>query len=312
MKAFFQKFFSLFLAFFFFLSGLLQGGGSGNSQQPTPVPDTPSDGMQTLVYGADATRQSLNLALPAQKGETGLVLFIHGGAWIFGDKAIYNDVAAQWASAGYVAATMSYRYISDTVHMNDLLDDIGAALAKIKETAAAAGYTVNKAILAGMSAGAHLSMLYAYARKSSAPITPAAVVSFCGPSDLTRADFLENNALGSLNDMLDLMAKAGGVRISAEEYTNKSGNYEAFMSALRAVSPITYAADAVPTVFAQGEKDNIVPFAGVKALSEALTAAGITNDFVSYPNSGHDLANDPDSAEQVYNLSVQYAQTYLK
>ena len=311
MKAFFQKFFSLFLAFFFFLSGLLHGG-SGNTQQPTPVPDTPSGSAQTLVYGADATRQSLNLMLPAQKGETGLVLFIHGGAWIFGDKSTYNDLIAQWANAGYAAATMSYRYISDTVHMNDLLDDIGAALAKIKETAASLGYTVNKVILAGMSAGAHLSMLYAYARNSSAPVTPVAAISFCGPSDLTRADFLENNALGDLSAMLDLMTKACGVRITAEEYTNKSGNYEAFLSALRAVSPITYASSAVPTVFAQGEKDAIVPFAGVKALSEALTAAGVTNDFVCYPNSGHDLADDLDSADRVYTLSVQYAQTYLK
>lgn len=312
MSAFFQKIISFFMSFFLLLAGLFSGGSGGGNVTPTPAPETPAVTDGSIVYGSDKTRQSLDLVLPEQTGETGLILFIHGGAWIYGDKAIYKDVAAQWAKGGYAAATVNYRYLSDTVHMNDLLDDIDAALAKIKETAAAAGYTVNKVMLAGMSAGAHLSLLYAYARKSSAPITPAAVVSYCGPSDLTRADFLEENSLGDLNAMLGLMQKAGGVAITAADYTNKTGTYDAFMAALRAVSPITYASEGVPTLFAHGEQDTIVPFAGVKALSDALTAAGVKNDFVSYPNSGHDLDKDPDSANRVYELAVQYAAAYLK
>ena len=315
MKAFFQKFFSFFLAIFMFFSGLFGGnnGSGGGSETPTPAPETPTVTEGSIVYGSDKTRQSLDLVLPEQTGETGLLLFIHGGGWISGDKAIYKDLAATWAKGGIAAATMNYRYLSDTVHMNDLLDDIQAALAKIKETAAAAGHPVTKVVLAGMSAGAHLSLLYAYARKDSAPIPPTAVVSYSGPSDLTRADFLEENSLGDLNAMLGLMQKASGVAITAEDYTNKTGAYDAFMAALRSVSPISYAnASAVPTLFAHGEQDTIVPFAGVKVLSDTLTAAGVKNDLVSYPNSGHDLADDPDSAAQLNTLAMQYVQDYLK
>ena len=311
MKAFFQKFFSLLMSFFLLFAGLFQSG-SGGEQKPT-VTNTPVKSFQNLAYGSDTSRQILDLELPETDGKTGLVLFIHGGAWIFGGKDVYKGNLSLWKKSGYAAATMNYRFISDTVHMNDELDDIGAALAKIKETAAAAGYTVNKVILAGMSAGAHLSLLYAYARKSSAPITPTAVVSYSGPSDLTRADFLEENSLGDLNAMLGLMQKASGVAITAEDYTNKTGAYDAFMAALRSVSPISYAnASAVPTLFAHGEQDTIVPFAGVKVLSDTLTAAGVKNDLVSYPNSGHDLADDPDSAAQLNTLAMQYVQDYLK
>ncbi len=311
MSSIFQKIISFFLSFFLLFAGLFHGG---SNNKPAPAePEAPVSGVQTLVYGADKTRQSLDLVLPEQTGATGLLLFIHGGAWISGDKAIYKDLAAQWAKGGIAAATMNYRYLSDTVHMNDLLDDVQAALAKIKETAAAAGHPVTKVVLAGMSAGAHLSLLYAYARKDSAPVPPSAVVSYSGPSDLTRADFLEQNSLGDLNAMLGLMQKASGVAITAAEYTNKTGNYDAFMRALRSVSPITYAnASAVPTLFAHGEQDTIVPFAGVKALSDTLTAAGVKNDLVAYPNSGHDLANDPDSASQLNTLVMQYAESYLK
>ena len=310
MLSIFQKIISFFMSFFLLFSGLFHGG-SDNKPAPTE-PEAPASGIQTLVYGADNTRQSLDLVLPEQAGATGLILFIHGGAWISGDKAIYKELAAQWAKGGIAAATMNYRYLSDTVHMNDLLGDIDAALAKIKEAAAAAGHPLTKAVLAGMSAGAHLSLLYAYAKKDSAPIKPTAVVSYSGPSDLTRADFLEQNALGDLNAMLGLMQKACGVAITAADYTNKTGTYDAFMAALRAVSPITYASEGVPTLFAHGEKDNIVPFAGVKALSEALTAAGVKNDLVAYPNSGHDLGKDPDSAAQLNTLAMQYVETYLK
>ena len=309
MKAFFQKVFSLLMSFFLLFAGLFQGG-SGGEQKPT-VTDTPVKSFQNLAYGSDPSRQILDLELPETDGKTSLVLFIHGGAWIFGGKDVYKDNLPLWKKSGYAAATMNYRYLSDTVHMNDELDDIGAALARIKEVAAANGNEITKVLLTGMSAGGHLSLLYAYARKDSAPITPAAVVSFCGPTDLTRADFLEENYLEHLDGMLNLMVKACGVPITVEEYTNKTGNYEAFMAALRTVSPISYASSAVPTVFAQGELDPIVPPQGVKDLSAALTAAGIQNDFVSYPNSGHDLADDPDSALRTNELFVQYALDYL-
>ena len=311
MKAFFQSFFSLLLSFFLLLTGFLQGG---QSDKPEPTaPAAPQKSFQNLVYGADKTRQSLDLELPETDGETGLVLYIHGGAWIFGGKEVYSDNLSLWAKNGYAAATMNYRYISDTVHMNDELDDIDAALAKIRDVAAANGNPITKVLLTGMSAGGHLSLLYAYARKNSAPIPPSAVVSYCGPTDLTLPAFLENNALADLNGMLDLMCKACGVTITAEDYTNKTGNYNAFMEALRAVSPITYAgADCVPTLFSHGEVDNIVPFAGVKALSDALTEAGVKNDLVTYPNSGHDLANDPDSSARTNELAMQYAVDYLK
>lgn len=309
MKAFFQKIFSFFLSFFLLFAGLFQSS-SGGEQQPV-VPQTPTKSFQNLVYGKDKTRQSLDLELPETDGKTGLILYIHGGAWIFGGKETYGDNLSLWAKNGYAAATMNYRFISDDVHMNDELDDIDAALAKIKEVAAANGNPITRVLLTGMSAGGHLSLLYAYARKSTAPIIPGAVVSYCGPSDLTRADFLENNALTGLNGMLDLMRRACGVSITAEEYANKTGNYEAFMAALLAVSPVAYAASAVPTVFAQGELDPIVPPQGVKELSEALTDAGIKNDFVSYPNSGHDLTDDPDSTARTNELFVQYVLAFL-
>lgn len=262
-----------------------------------------------LAYGT-GERQVLDIALPDKTGEAGLVLFIHGGGWIAGDKEIYRDSLTLWAKNGYAAAAMNYRYLSDTVKMTDLLDDIDAALAAIKDYAASRGITIRKALLTGASAGAHLSLLYAYARKNTAPITPACVISYCGVMDLSSAAFIEENLLGDRATMVDWMRKASGVALTDSEYASHSGNYDAYMAALRAISPLTYASKAVPTVIAHGDQDNVAPFADAVRMDQALTDAGVTHEFIVYPNSGHGL-EDADSGVRTNEAFVRYALAYL-
>jgi acetyl esterase/lipase len=156
MKAFFQKFFSLFLSFFFFLSGLLHGG-SGNTQQPTPVPDTPSGSAQTLVYGADATRQSLNLMLPAQKGETGLVLFIHGGAWMGGSARGCNaGFFDRLVKAGYAVFSLNYRLSSEAAFPRQM-NDAKAAVRWIRAHAKELNIDADHIGTIGDSSGGHMA-----------------------------------------------------------------------------------------------------------------------------------------------------------
>ena len=71
------------------------------------------------------------------------------------------------------------------------LDDIDMCLAKVKSKAAEKGIKLNGVLLMGGSAGAHLSMLYAYARKETAPLPPVAVCAYCPPVDCSKADFLK-------------------------------------------------------------------------------------------------------------------------
>ncbi|MBQ5970408.1 MAG: alpha/beta hydrolase [Clostridia bacterium] len=296
----FKKIIAFFMAFFLavsaFFSGLFQ-------KKPAPEPFD-------LAYGS-AERQVLDIELPDKQGAVSLVLFIHGGGWIAGSKELYRENLQLWAKNGYAAAAINYRYLSDTVKMTDLLDDIDAALAAIKSYAADRGQTIRKALLTGASAGGHLSLLYAYARKDTAPITPACVVSYCGVMDLASPQFIEENGLGDLGVMVDWMRKASGVALTKAEYEAKSGNYDAYMAALREISPLTYASSAVPTVIAHGEEDNVAPFADAVRMDAALTDAGVPHEFIVYPHSGHGL-EDADSGVRTNEAFVQYALTYLK
>ena len=310
--SFFKRIIAFFMSIIAFFAGLFSGGKK--PVDPVPVPTNPTENSYyDYAYGADS-REILDLVLPENAvGETGLILFIHGGAWIAGNKDQYRSALQSAATLGYAGAAINYRYLSDTVHMDKLMDDVTAALSKIKALAAERNIRLNKALLTGTSAGAHMSLLYAYRYAEVAPITPAAVVSYCGPTDLCNPTFIEQNALGDTAAMIGLLNQIAGISISVQEYTEQNGQYAAWLAALQSYSPLYQVSSAcAPTVLGHGMQDTIVPYANATALDEALTAAAVQHDFVIFPNSGHGLDQDADAASQMYNLLIQYAQTYLK
>lgn len=288
-------FFMSIIAFFASLFGM--GGGESNTSDYV---------YKNLAYGSHE-RQVMDLYLPEENdGEVGLVLMIHGGAWIGGDKEAYKDaISTACNDLGYAAAAINYRYLSETVTIHDIIDDIDSSLRVIKEKASEKGIAVNKVLLTGSSAGAHLSMLYAYSQKDTAPITPAAVVSNCGPTDLADENFYINNDMGDEEFVSLLFSYACGQTFTYAERANAG-------EALKAISPLYYVNEnTVPTVINHGEKDTIVPYSNATAIVEKFKQCGVTYDFNSYPNSGHDLSSDAENIQIANDLLYEYLMTYL-
>lgn len=304
-----EKIVAFFMSIIAFFTSLFSFGGtdgSGNSGS--------NDGyiFKNLSYGSHQ-RQVMDLYLPQENdGEVGLILFIHGGGWIEGNKDEYAEaLKVACNDLGYAAAAINYRYISETVDLHDVADDIDLALKKVKEKGNEKGINVNKMLLTGSSAGAHLSMFYAYSRKNTAPITPAAVVSNCGPTDLSDENFFYNQDLNVNNGLGDeefvslLFSYACGQKFT---YAERASAKEALLK----VSPIYYVdSSTVPTVINHGQKDNIVPYSNATALVEKFKECGVTYDFNIYPNSGHELGKDPDNRKVADDLLFKYIKTYL-
>lgn len=288
-------FFMSIIAFFAGLFGVDMGQGSSSDYV-----------YKNLAYGSH-DRQVMDLYLPEENdGEVGLMLIIHGGAWIAGNKDEYGPALKTACNdLGFAAAAINYRYISENTDIHDIMDDIGASLGKIKETAAAKGININKVLLTGSSAGAHLAMLYAYSEKDTAPITPAAVVSNCGPTDLADENFFINNDLGDEEFVSLLFSYACGQKFTYAERA-------AALDALKAVSPLYYVDEnTVPTVINHGEKDTIVPYSNATAIVEKFRQYGVPYDFNSYPNSGHELGKDEENIDIADDLLYEYLMTYL-
>ena len=262
--------------------------------------------FKNLSYGKHE-RQVLDLRLPEDSdGEVGLVLMIHGGAWIAGDKEAYvGGIQTACDELGYAGATINYRYLGKKVTIHDILDDIESALRVIKEKGAAVGIDINKVLLTGDSAGGHLSLLYAYSRSDTAPIKPVAVVSNSGPTNLADENFYINNALGKEETIADLFSRCIGKDFSYAERA-------LYKEELKAVSPLYYVnAQTVPTVINHGMKDSVVPFSNAEALAAKLEECGVKYDFNIFPNSDHDLGSDSENKKIANDLLFSYIKTYL-
>ena len=296
----FDKIIAFFMAIINFFLGLFGLGGVGGQEYNCQT-------FFDLSYGTHE-RQTVDLFIPeGASGDLGMVLFIHGGAWIAGDKESYEGGMEYGAtSLGIATASVNYRYISEDVDLLDILDDIDAALAKVKQKGAEVGVNINRVLLTGDSAGGHLSLLYAYSRKNTAPVTPVAVVSNSGPTDLYDDNFYHGNALGDEAAISDLMSKACGQRFAYAER-------ESAKAALYRVSPVAYvSADCVPTVINHGDSDSIVPFSNAQTLDALLTQYGVEHVLNVYKGADHDLGKDDEAKKRADELLFGYIDRFLK
>ncbi len=292
----FEKIIAFFMSIITFFTGLFGFDWAFNKVQS----------YTDLAYG-EASRQKMDLYLPFEHDEeVGLILYIHGGAWIQGDKSSYSSTAKNTAKKyGYATASINYRYISETVNMFDLLDDIESALKTIKETASTNGIKIEKVLLTGYSAGAHLSLLYGYSRVDTAPIKPVAIISLSGPTDFTDSAYYENNDLGSETVIPELFSFACG-----KDFTNET--IDTVITELLAISPISYITEStVPTIICHGDKDNIAPYSNAVTLDQKLTEKGVKHEFITYNNSGHELKGDTATKNRYNSLFQQYIAEYL-
>lgn len=269
------------------------------------------DFVKDIRYG-EHERNFVDITFPkGAKGNVDLVLMIHGGAWTAGDKSTYHTDISQFAADGVVSASMNYRYISENSNGFDILDDITSALRVIKAEGAKRGINIEKALLTGLSAGGHLSLLYAYSRVDEAPIRPVAVVALSGPADMAGEEavkaFMHDNEMGGSEVVAGLLSMLSGFRTDTDNYKT-----EASVAANRKISPVYYVnKDTVPTVICHAVNDRIVPFCNAVILEKALAENGVEHEFIVYPTSGHALEKDPDCTRKANELTDEYIRRYL-
>lgn len=264
-----------------------------------------SDKYTDVVYG-EHERQRLDISLPKEKnGAVGLILFIHGGSWVAGDKSVYSDELDKWSKVyGYAAAAINYCYASAEFFVDDLTDDIALSLIKIKEFAADKGYNIEKAMLTGSSAGGHLSLLYAYKYADISAIKPVAVADYSGPTDLTDDNYYVAEQSLPYFELFSLLC---GDSFDEENYLTREAKEK-----MLAASPVSYVNEkTVPTLICHGNADNIVPYSNAVALKAKLDECGVRNDFVTYNKSGHSLGGDEKARKKAQKLFISYAEKYL-
>lgn len=284
----------------------------GFAPKPKPQPGNTYQEYLNIEYGPDREKQILDLYIPDGAENVSLTLFIHGGAWTAGDKKTFTQTAATNArKGGIAAASMNYRFLTEdgSVTAAEMMDDITAALKKIKDFAAAKGVNIKGAALCGYSAGAHLALLYGYKYKDVSPVPLRFIVSQSGPTDLVSQEYLKpDNEIGKANIYLLF----GGLTGQIYQLNDNNFTSPEVTAKLKSVSPLYYVDEnTLPTIICQGAKDKTVPPENAYDLDKALTNAGVEHDFIIYKNSNHSLADDKDSAGELIRIYEEYVGKYF-
>jgi acetyl esterase/lipase len=255
-KKFFGSFFQKRTAFFLALP--LVSACSPVQLLNATVPKSGVVITRDIAYGK-LPRQTLDIYRPVHtNAATKLVVFLYGGAWNSGSKAMYPFVAATLARAGIAVVVPDYR-LYPAVKYPDFLRDCAQAVAWTQ--AHPAQTATGRLFLAGHSAGAYNAAMLAldptWLRAAGAdPGAIAGLIGLAGPYDFLP---ITDEAVKPI-----------------------------FPHAGPDTQPITYASRAAPpTLLLAGTDDRQVRPRNSIALAHRLTAAGASATLILYPGIGH-------------------------
>jgi acetyl esterase/lipase len=209
-------------------------------------------------------RHLLDVFRPEGVTNAPVVLFVHGGAWMSGDKDFYGlhrNVGKFFASHGYVAVVINYG-LSPMVKHPEHVRDVARAFAWVRGHAAVYGGDPDQIILCGHSAGGHLVALLAtddqYLRDPALKLTDAdraalkAVISVSGVYQVPGPDELLKLGEGLLNSML-AQKNMAPVMLRAPDWLRKSEVLNPFTKVfgsdaevLRQASPLSHVRKGLP------------------------------------------------------------------
>ncbi len=264
------------------------------------APVTPEPSLQRTYldvrYSSVLPAQRLDLYLPdTGAGPFPLVLWIHGGGWTAGSKAL--DAASpqrRLTARGYAVASVEYSLAPQARHPSQLVD-VKAAVRFLR--ANADQYRVGPERIAawGSSAGGHLAALLgmtngvprfeveAYGNASTSSSVQA-VVNWFGPSSILDMDadgLAQGCALFNGTGHDHAMSPEGlliGLKPSAEP------------NSARDASPVAWASsDDPPMLLQHGARDCTVPTNQGRRLRDALRAVADSSrvPWSELPNAGH-------------------------
>lgn len=173
--------------------GLTAGGCSSTGVLNALEPKGGVEARRDLAY-APGPRHTLDVYRPRRAdGHAPVVVFIYGGGWDSGSKAMYGFVGDALARHGYVAVIPDYRLYPQVV-WPAFLQDNALAVRWARDHAAELGGDPSRLVLMGHSAGAYDAVMLAVDGRwlQAVGLDPRrdvrAVVGLAGPYDFLPLD----------------------------------------------------------------------------------------------------------------------------
>ncbi|SDW77336.1 Acetyl esterase/lipase [Lutibacter oricola] len=250
-----------------------------SSDDSVIIDKTTAKELLNVSYGNE-TKQVFDVYLPANRDEstTKTFVLVHGGSWVSGDKNDLNDIVAKLKETypNYAIVNVNYRLAGIGKSPFPMqIDDLESVFTKLKTKANEYQISSNFGFI-GISAGAHLSMLYSY--KYDTDKNVKMVCSIVGPTNFTDVNYTENPDYLEISQGIQLVT---GV------------NYETNPTYYKNISPYhVVTSSAPPSILFYGGMDNLVPTTQGVEMQAKLDELGVTNQFKLYENEGHGWEGD--------------------
>ncbi len=241
-------------------------------------------------------QQVYDMYLPANRSsaKTKVIILVHGGGWVEGDKADVNEFISliQQNNPNHAIVNMNYRLavIPSTPAFPNQFLDVDAVINKLtneRETL----QILPEFGLIGLSAGAHISLQYDSVYDTDDQVK--FVADIVGHFDFTDP-FYANDPNFNL---------ALGIFVDESQYPPNTDFAVALSPALQV------SANTSPTIMFYGNQDELVPLTNGETLNTALETNEITHQYTVY-DGGHGNWN-PTQFEDVEAKLTAFIQAHL-
>jgi len=251
-------------------------GGGGMMATSTLVPIAAD-----VAYADLSDSQKLDLYVPEGEGPFPLVIYVHGGAFKMGDKAMGAAELDPLVAAGFAVASINYRLSSEAL-FPAVIEDAKAAVRWLRANAEVYNLDPERFAAFGASAGGNIVSMLGTTGDVAEFDNPElgnegvssrvqAVVNWFGPTDfgLMDAQFAESG-------VCDASAQSHNAANSPESLLLGAALPDV-PELVAAANPITYVSDDDPPFFIQhGTNDCNVPTQQSQILAEAIGAENVT------------------------------------
>ncbi|WP_231433813.1 MULTISPECIES: alpha/beta hydrolase [unclassified Chryseobacterium] len=306
--------------------------GFSQKQKSTVLFDSASV-SENIVYKTDESGKEIKLDIyrPKNSENTKLpvVIYVHGGAWVEGDKVIYADnyvenTILKLLKKNHAVISVNYRLVSEDVHFPTPVQDTKDAVRWVRKNADEYNLDENNIGMWGVSAGAHLSLLSAYtedkdfvgdSRLSQYSAKVNYVVDNFGPVDMNR--LLHTRATKPLLLTVGLISKKiidlRGKLIKGITGLDIKENKKEVVEICKTISPLTYTQNTVPTLILHGNKDKIAPVRHSKRLNKMLNKENTEHKFIIVKKGNHGFyTTDKTYQEELNNEMVNFIISHKK
>jgi acetyl esterase/lipase len=231
-------------------------------------------------------RHRLDIYLPKQRKVEVLpvIVFLHGGSWMQGDKADGAKRVMPFVRTGYFCAvSVGYR-LSGEARWPAPLHDTKAAIRWIRANADRFPFDPDRIGVWGRNAGAHLALMLGATDE---------VPDLEGTLGSSRRVSSHVSGVVNFFGVSDLLALAGPGDVDrtpphAPEWMLIGGPLAERAGVAKAASPVTHVtADDAPVLTVHGDLDRVVPYNQAVRMDAALRRVGVPSYFVTVKNGGH-------------------------